>query len=166
MEVKTEIGNQYDKAVTKRVTYKQLAMTNIVKWAVEKLSSLNNYKVKGNATTKVKAVSLLYRVYAEAVEAYEAESALKYVIDYNETLDLKVGYVDIYNIAKQVNKKMGINYTSDVYSKELQAIIDSAGVEENTTDNKGVGVQDAQSEGTGSVAEENERLKEILKKQL
>ena len=126
MDVKTEISKQYDAAVEARIMYEQLAMTNIVKWAMEKLTKLNTYKVKGNAETKAKVISLLYMVYAEAVEAYAPESALKYVIDYNETLENKVDYITIFNTVKQVNKKIGRAYGSEEYSKELQGIVAKA----------------------------------------
>lgn len=126
MDVKTEISKQYDAAVEARIMYEQLAMTNIVKWAMEKLTKLNTYKVKGNAETKAKVISLLYMVYAEAIEAYAPESALKYVIDYNETLENKVDYITIFNTVKQVNKKIGRAYGSEEYSKELQGIVAKA----------------------------------------
>lgn len=126
MDVKTEISKQYDAAVESRIMYEQLAMTNIVKWAMEKLTKLNTYKVKGNAETKAKVISLLYMIYAEAVEAYAPESALKYVIDYNETLENKVDYITIFNTVKQVNKKIGRAYGSEEYSKELQDIVAKA----------------------------------------
>lgn len=126
MDVKTEISKQYDAAVEARIMYEQLAMTNIVKWAMEKLTKLNTYKVKGNAETKAKVISLLYMIYAEAVEAYAPESALKYVIDYNETLENKVDYITIFNTVKQVNKKIGRAYGSEEYSKELQDIVAKA----------------------------------------
>lgn len=126
MDVKTEISKQYDAAVEARIMYEQLAMTNIVKWAMEKLTKLNTYKVKGNAETKAKVISLLYMIYAEAVEAYAPGSALKYVIDYNETLENKVDYITIFNTVKQVNKKIGRAYGSEEYSKELQDIVAKA----------------------------------------